>query len=46
MPTVCNRRYFYLKNSIVKFLKRVLTNSGNGDIITMLENKFDLFFTQ
>lgn len=43
MPTVCNRRYFYLKNSIVKFLKMVLTNSGNGDIITMLENKFDLF---
>lgn len=40
---MCNRRYFYLKNSIVKFLKRVLTNSGNGDIITMLENKFDLF---
>lgn len=27
----------------MKFLKRVLTNSGNGDIITMLENKFDLF---
>lgn len=40
---MCNRRYFYLKNSIVKFLKRVLTNSGNGDIITMLENKVDLF---
>lgn len=27
----------------MKFLKRVLTNSGNGDIITMLENKFGLF---